>query len=52
MNRTLIGPSYGWIGARHPLCDGRVTACDEMRQTGGENRDEIRLIEERFGRVV
>ena len=47
MNRTLIGPSYGWIGARHVLCDGDVTRGDEMHAFGGEGRDEMRLIEPR-----
>jgi hypothetical protein len=42
MNRTLVGPSYGWIGARHALCDGCVTLCDEMQARRYEVRDELR----------
>src|SRR5262245_30145403 len=45
MNRTLIGPSYGWIGARHALCDGRVTLCDELPSSRGEVRDEMQATE-------
>jgi hypothetical protein len=44
MNRTLIGPSYGWIGGRHALCDGRVTVCDEMLFVRGELRDEMQPV--------